>query len=50
MNLANKVLLLEKDLQTQKKRRAEAEKKLLDASVVAPDSRAYSHLSSEDDL
>ena len=50
MNLASKVLVLEKELQTEKKRRTEAEKKLLDASLVAPDSRSYSHLSSEDDL
>lgn len=33
-NLASKVLNLEKELQTEKKRRLEAEKKLLDASAA----------------
>lgn len=50
--MANKVLNLEKDLQTEKRRRLEAEKKLLDASASGSDSRSYlgQSLSEQEDL
>lgn len=51
-NLASKVLGLEKDLQSEKKRRLEAEKKLLDAQANATETRAFmgQSLSEHEDL
>ena len=47
--MAAKLLSLEKDLQTEKKRRLETEKKLLTSSASTSASNVYSHGTSDQD-